>query len=95
MNKKAIKITIGITAVAVIIIGLTVISNKMSGVNYEYEPVSIDEIQQIRECVTKVTGTQKLDIEELVKDQILFSDVYRYCLKTVDDVEVVLKKLAK
>ena len=50
---------------------------------------------KIRECVRRITGNTKIDVENLMKDQILLSDVYRYCLKTVDDVEAVLKELTK
>ena len=67
----------------------------MKKVNYEFEPVSVNEIDRIRGCVKEVTGSETLDIEELLKDQILLSDVYRYCLKTVEDQEAILKELAR
>ena len=95
MNKQN-TIIIAIIAAAVLLIVIFIgYSNMPKKVVYEYEPVQIEDIAQIRECVGRITGSTKIDVEELVKDQILLSDVYRYCLKTVDDVEAVLKELAK
>ena len=94
MNKQN-TIIIAIIAATILIAIFIVYSNMPKKVVYEYEPVQIEDIAQIKECVGRVTGSTKIDVEELVKDQILLSDVYRYCLKTVDDVEAVLKELAK
>ena len=94
MNKKAIGITIAVAA-AVITIVISIAVSRTKEVTYEYTPIPTGEIKQIRTCVKEITGTETLNIEELTKDQILLSDVYRYCLKTVEDTEAVLKELTK
>lgn len=89
MNKRIMGMLIG---TALVIIGITVMVTMPKKVQYEYEPVM--DTEQVRECVTRITGNPKLDIEELLKDKIQLSDIYRYCLRTVDDIEKVLLELS-
>ena len=88
-------VIITIVATVILIVIFFGYNNMSKEVDYEYEPVQIEDIDEIRECVRRITGNTKIDVENLMKDQILLSDVYRYCLKTVDDVEAVLKELTK
>lgn len=92
MGKKIL----GMLIVVVIAILVTVkIVNDQPKVQHEYTPIPTSEIEEIKRCVRSVTGSESLNVEELLKDQILLSDVYRFCLKTVEDTEAVLKELAK
>ena len=88
-NKK-IGIAIG---VGVIIVVAAIIFAQPKKVQHTYTPAT--DLTQIRECVEKITGDPKLDIEALTQDQALFADVYRFCLKTVEDIETTLKALAQ
>lgn len=80
-------------AIAATVIGIAIIVTVAQPKKITYEPVT--DIAQVRECVTKVTGKSSIDIEELTQDQTLFSNIYRYCLKTVDDIEGTLKALTQ
>ena len=92
MNKNRY---IGVVVVVVILVAaaLFVQSSRSSKVSYTYEPA--DDIEEIRSCVEKVTGSTTLDIERMREDPELFSNVYRFCLKTVEDIEATLKELVR
>ena len=93
-KKKKRRSVVGmVLAVIVIIVGIFILLTQPKKVEYTYEPVT--DIAQIRECVKKVTGSSRLDIEALSQDQALLSDVYRFCLKTVEDIEATLAELAQ
>ena len=96
MSKRNILLISTSIIVALLVIAMVINrNNTYKKIDYEYDPIPITEIEQVRECIAKVTNTEDFDIEEVLKDQILLSDVYRYCLKTVEDIEAVLFELAK
>ena len=88
-NKK-MGIAIG---VGIIITVTAIIFAQPKKVQHTYQPAT--DLTQIRECIEKITGDSKLDIKALTQDQALFADVYRFCLKTVEDIETTLKALAQ
>ena len=96
MSKKIHKNKIiGVLIAGIIIIATVIIIIQPKRVNYTYEPAT--DLTKIRECITTITGSPKLDIPTLSQDQTLLTDVYRFCLKTVDkeNLEAVLKQLAQ
>ena len=72
-------------------VGIGIVRSKK--VHYTYEPVT--DVAPVRACITNLTGSSEFDIEKMLQDQALFADIYRFCLKTVDDVEATLLELAK
>ena len=91
MNKNK-KIGLVVVAIGIIIV-IGVILARPPKINHTYEPVT--DLTRVRDCITQITGNPNLDIEALNQDQVLFADVYRFCLKTVDDIEAALKELAQ
>ena len=85
---------IGIVIAGVgIIVVATIMIAQPKKINHTYEPAT--DITQIKECITKITGSESIKIETLTQDEALFADVYRFCLKTVDDIEATLQQIAQ
>ena len=86
------------TTAVVIVVGIAVIAAfiilaQPKKIKHTYKPAT--DITEIRECVKKVTGSPKLNIEALSQDQQMLADVYRFCLKTVENIEETLQELAQ
>ena len=79
--------------VGIVIIVTVIILMQSKRIDYTYE--SVTDLTQVRECITEITGSPELDVEKLSQDQELFADVYRFCLKTVDNIEAAIKQLAQ
>lgn len=77
----------------IIIIAAVIMFAQPKKIKHTYNPVT--DLTEVRECVEKVTGSPKLDIEELTQNQQLFADVYRFCLKTIEDIETALQELVQ
>ena len=88
MNKHK-KITIVIIAALVIMLA-TFFITKPKKITHTYEPAT--DIGEIKNCIKSITGSETLTLE-ITQNQQLFTDVYRFCLKTVDDIEETLKAL--
>ena len=90
MNKNK---TIGIAIVVGVTIIVGIMLTQPKKIKHTYEPVT--DLTKVRNCITQITGSPTLDIEALTQDEVLFADVYRFCLKTVNDIESALQQLAK
>ena len=79
----------------IIVIAVVIILVQPKNVEHTYEPAT--DVTKIRECVEKITGSPKLDVEGLSQSQQPFTetDVYRFCLKTVEDIEAAIRELAE
>ncbi len=91
MNKN--KTTSIAIAGGIIVIVAIIIFIQPKRIEHTYEPVT--DVTEVRECIKKITGSPKLDIEELSQNQELFADIYRFCLKTVEDLETTLRELSQ
>lgn len=90
--KKDKKIKMAIAGGIIIIAVITILAQPKK-IKHTYEPAT--DITEIRACVKELTGSSKIDLDELLNNEQLLSDVTRFCLKTVEDRGAVLSELAK
>ena len=91
MNKSKVA-GIAIAGSIIVIVAIIMFAQPKK-IKHTYEPAT--DLTEIRECVKKVTGSPILNIEELAQNQQMFAYIYRFCLKTAEDIEATLLELAQ